>query len=254
MKVAVLSSGSCGNCFYIENKDSAILVDAGINAKQIVKRLSLINRVPSNIKGIFITHEHSDHIRGAEILSKKFNIPVYGTKKTLAGNFSACGKIINKIKNNETIKIKSLLVKAFSKSHSASDPVSFSVEAGKKLSVISDLGYGCKNVRERIADSNFLCIESNHDLNMLESGPYPYYLKNWIKSNSGHLSNYQAGLLLLEHSPRKLKNILLVHLSETNNTPELALNTVKSLIKERYDFSPNVLALAKGQISRLFVV
>ena len=255
MKVAVLSSGSCGNCFYIENKDSAILVDAGINAKQIVKRLSLINRVPSNIKGIFITHEHSDHVRGTDVFSRAFKIPVFATKKT-AESCLLCSddNLINTIKNNEIIKLSGMNIEAFSKSHQAADPISYSVWNGKKISIITDVGFPCKNVIENVSKSDFLCLESNHDLAMLKEGPYPHYLKKLITSNQGHLSNMQASLCVLEHATPRLSNIILSHISQTNNTPLLALETFNSLIKERVDLSPNVFAPERGEMTGLFSV
>lgn len=255
MKVSVLSSGSCGNCFYVENDKSAVLIDAGISCRQIVERLASIKRAPEKIKGIFITHEHSDHTRGCDVFSRNFNIPVFSTRKTAESCFlSSNENLINTIKNNDTIKIGEMKIEAFSKSHLAAEPVSFSVIDKKKASIITDLGRSCNNVIDSISSSDFLCLESNHDLDMLDSGPYPYYLKQWIKSNSGHLSNLQAGLLLLEYSPKKLKNILLCHLSSENNTPNLALYTVKSLIKERLHFNPIIKAMPRGAMSELIKV
>jgi len=255
VKISVLSSGSCGNCFYIENDKSAVLIDAGISCRQIMERLEIIKRTPEKIKGIFITHEHSDHIKGCDVFSRKFNIPVFSTRKTAESCFlSSNENLINTIKNNDTIKIGGMEIEAFSKSHSAAEPVSFSVSDKKKASIITDLGHSCTDVTDAISNSDFLCLESNYDSNMLDSGPYPHFLKQWIQSNSGHLSNLQAGLLLLEYSPKKLKNILLCHLSRENNTPNLALCTAKSLIKERFHFNPAVKAMSRGEMSGLIRV
>jgi phosphoribosyl 1,2-cyclic phosphodiesterase len=148
--------------------------------------------------------------------------------------------LINEITNDETVKLTGLRISAFSKSHAASDPVSYTAENGRKVSVITDLGYGCENVIGNISDSDILFLESNHDLNMLENGPYPLFLKNWIKSNNGHLSNLQSDLLVLEHAPSRMKHLVLSHLSETNNRPQLALKSMAGLVKERSDLKPKI--------------
>ena|SRR3989338_6047156 len=251
MELAVLSSGSSGNSFYIGNRHEGILVDAGISSRQIVSRLDNLKIPAERIKGIFITHEHADHTKGIDVFSRHFNIPVFATQKTadfLHGR-------IKIIENKDTIKIAGLEIESFSKSHKAADPVSFSVSDGKKrASIITDAGFCCNNILREIRDADFLCLESNHDIKMLESGSYPYFLKNWIKSDLGHLSNMQASLAVLEHAPSKLKQIILSHISKNNNTPELALKTFKSLIKERSDLSPRIIAPEHGVCTGLFKI
>lgn len=255
MRLSALSSGSSGNCFYVESNENAILIDAGISAKQIVERLSLINRNPEKIKGIFVTHEHSDHIKGIDVFARQFQIPIFANKKTAESCFLCSDdSLIQKIKNTEIIKISNLEIQSFSKFHKASDPISFSITNDKKISIITDAGFACKNIIENISDSDFLCLESNHDVKMLESGPYPFFLKQWIKSNIGHLSNTQAGLLVLEHASPKLKKIILSHLSQTNNTPKLALQTFNSLIKERLDIFPEVHISSRENPTELFKI
>jgi len=244
MEICVLASGSSGNCFYIGDKKTkqGVLVDAGISSKQIVERLESIGRKTSSIKGIFITHEHSDHIRGADVFARQFNIPIFATKKT-AGSCFLCSddKLINNIKSNGSVELGGFDIESFSKSHKAVDPVSFSIYGKKKVSIITDLGFCCKNTIKNVSDSDFLCLESNHDINLLENGPYPYYLKQWIRGDVGHLSNMQSSLCVLEHASPKLKYIVLSHLSKTNNSPEIAVHTFNSLIKERRDLSPKIL-------------
>lgn len=255
MKVSALASGSSGNCFYIENDKSAILVDAGISCKKIIGSLSLIKRSPLKIKGIFITHEHSDHVKGADVFARKFSIPIFATAKTIKNSFLCSNEsLLHKIKNNETIKIKNLNVKAFPKSHSASDPVSFTILNNKLVSVMTDLGYLCKESISNISSSDFIFLESNHDINMLENGPYPEFLKSWIKSDEGHLSNKQAALGILEHAKDKLKHVVLSHLSETNNTPLRALSTFSSLLKERSSFQNKISLSLQNQPTPLFKV
>ncbi len=255
MEVSALASGSSGNCFYVGNKQKGILIDAGISAKQIVERLAQINRSPESIKAIFITHEHTDHIRGADIFARQFNIPIYATKKTSQSCFLCLNEeLINFIKNTGSENVCGMDVEAFQKSHEAADPVSYSICCGKKISIITDAGYCCKNVTRQVSDSDFLFLESNHDLRMLEEGPYPFYLKKWIKSNTGHLSNKQAGLCVLEHAHAKLKHVVLSHLSQTNNTPQLALKTFKSLLKERSDLKAKISVSERWQPTQLFGV
>lgn len=256
MRVCSLASGSSGNCFYVEDKSSknAVLIDAGISAKKISERLSSINRDAKNIKGIFITHEHSDHIKGVDVFSRHHKIPIFATEKTIK-NSELCSdsSLLNPIKNNECLFFEDLQVNAFSKSHQSIDPVSFSVsEKNKKISIITDSGYCCNNIHSNIQDSDFLCLESNHDIKMLEQGPYPTFLKQWIKSNTGHLSNMQAALAVLEYGNKNLNHIMLSHLSQTNNTPLLALHTFHNLIKERTDLKPKISVSPRERATELY--
>lgn len=255
MELISLASGSSGNCFYIENKNQAILIDAGISAKQITHKLMLKNKSPENIRGIFITHEHSDHTKGADVFARKYKIPIYATKKTISSSFLCSNSfLLNTISPKETIFCAGLSIEPLSKSHSAADPIFFNIYTNKKLSIITDLGYVCKNVVSAISDSDAICLESNHDVRMLNTGPYPYYLKKWILSDLGHLSNTQAALALLQFAPSKLKTILLSHLSETNNTPNLAFNTISSILKERTDLKPEIFVLPRHEISQTFSI
>lgn len=254
MEISALASGSSGNCFYIENDGKAILIDAGISAKQICERLANLKKCPENVKAIFITHEHSDHTRGADVFSRKFDVPIYATKKTIQNSFLRFNENAESIKNSEVVDLGGMKIEAFSKPHSCPDPVSYNVFNGKKISVITDVGYASKNIIDNVSDSDFLCLESNHDEMMLESGPYPYFLKKWIKSNDGHLSNVQAALCVLEHGNKKLKHIVLSHLSLTNNKPELALETFNFLLKERRDLNPKMSVSERASETPLFKV
>jgi len=217
------------------------LIDAGISAKQIVNRLCFLGKDPSKIEGIFVTHEHSDHIRGCDVFSRKFNVPIFATKGT-SDNCLLCSdnEHINLIRNNEVLKIGGMEIEAFTKSHRAVDPVSYNISNGKKISIITDVGYACDNVISNVTDSDLLCIESNHDIEMLENGPYPYFLKKWIKSDIGHLSNNQAANCVLENGSSKLKYIILSHLSQKNNTPECVLSSF-SILKNRKNFNPKLI-------------
>jgi phosphoribosyl 1,2-cyclic phosphodiesterase len=231
------------------------LIDAGISAKQIVARLNTLKKNPASIKAIFITHEHCDHIRGVDVFARHFNIPIFATKKT-AKNCFLCSDtdLINMIKNNEAVDLGGMKIQAFSKSHSGADPVAYNIFNGKKISVITDLGYASENITSNVSDSDFLCLEANHDEMMLNAGPYPHFLKRWIKSNTGHLSNVQSALCVLEHANSKLKNIVLSHLSQTNNTPKLALETFNFFLKERNDLHPKISVSERDKPTQIFKI
>ena len=163
MRVSALSSGSSGNCFYIEKENDAVLIDAGISSKKIVERMETLDLDPKKIKGIFITHEHTDHIIGLDVFARRFNLPIFATKGTISnGHLCSNKKLIREIKNNSKTYIGELEIGAFTKSHKAADPVSFSISnKNKVISVITDAGYACKNINENIARSNLLFLESN---------------------------------------------------------------------------------------------
>jgi len=254
MELCALASGSSGNCFYVSNGNSGILIDAGISTKQIIERMSLINKSPETIKAIFITHEHSDHIRGADVFARKFNVPIFATKKTVQASFLCSNEdLINTIRNNETIDINDVEVEAFSKFHRAADPVSYNISNGKKISIITDVGCVCNNVIKHVSDSDFLCIESNYDEEMLENGPYPYFLKKWIKSDIGHLSNAQSASCILTHAKPSIKHVMLSHLSKNNNSPDLALKSF-SILKQRKDFSLKISVSQRESPTALFKI
>lgn len=256
MRLAALSSGSDGNCFYVEKDGSAILVDAGLNSKNIYQRLAMLNLNPASIKAIFLTHEHIDHIRGCDVFARSLKIPIFATQGTIMGGFLCSDEsLIHKIKKDTALKIEGFDVKAFSKSHKAAEPVSYIItdsKLKKTASVITDLGYSCKNTNNAISLSDFIFLESNHDINMLEEGHYPHFLKNWIKGDSGHLSNMQASLAILEHASPKLKNVVLSHLSRHNNSSDVALKTFNTVLKERSNFKASVSVSLENSPTQLF--
>lgn len=256
MKVAALSSGSDGNCFYLENDSSAILIDAGINAKHTFERLDQLKINPNKIKALFITHEHIDHVRGVDVIARKLNIPIFATNGTIKNGFICSNdSLINKIKNNEIININGMRIEAFSKKHKALDPVSYIISnSNKTTSVITDIGIACNNVNDAISKSNFVFLESNHDIDMLNVGPYPHFLKNWVRGDTGHLSNNQASLAVLEYGHSKLKNVVLSHISKVNNTPSVALNTFNKTLKERHNFDAKVFTSVESSPTQLFRV
>jgi phosphoribosyl 1,2-cyclic phosphodiesterase len=256
MNVASIASGSNGNCYYLENSDDAILIDAGLSTKQIVERMARLGLSISKVRGVFISHEHSDHIRGLDVLTRKYVIPVFMTRKT----YSSYGKIIkdsllNFFSPGERVSVGQIAVNPFLKSHDAVDPCSFSITCeNKTVAVMTDIGLQCANVIAHIRNADAVFLESNYDDDMLWSGFYPPYLKKRISSDLGHLSNTQAAKLTLEHASSRLKHVFLSHLSANNNTPELALNTFHHFISQRNDLKVEVTLTSRQKESSLVSV
>jgi phosphoribosyl 1,2-cyclic phosphodiesterase len=253
LKIASIASGSNGNCYYLENENDAILVDAGISARQIVQRMANIGLSISKVRGVFISHEHTDHVRGVDVLSRKYSVPVFITQKT----YASYGKIIkdsllNYFIPGNDLKIGQIHIKPFLKSHDAAEPCSFSVSSeSRNVAVMTDIGLKCYNVIAHVKDADAIFLESNYDDDMLKAGHYPAFLKARISSNVGHLSNKEAAMIALEHATPRLKHIFLSHISENNNTPELAFHTFNNLINQRMDLKPELLIASRYKESSL---
>lgn len=231
-----LYSGSSGNSIYIASDHGGILIDVGLSGKSIESAFKTIGKDPNHIDGIFITHEHIDHIKGVGVLSRRYDIPIYANELTWKGMEKSIGKIKEenkKVLGKEGINIKDMNICSYSIPHDASDPVGYSVSCGKnKVSIATDLGYFSKEVEENIKGSDLVLLESNHDVEMLKFGPYPYTLKRRILSDIGHLSNYDCGKAVVSMTKNNCKKVILGHLSKTNNYPELAYETVISVLRE----------------------
>lgn len=254
IKLCSLSSGSNGNAFYIKTGNNSFLVDAGISRRQILLRLEQIQGHISEINGIFITHEHSDHIRGLDVLMKHFPRPVYITEKTYNNMpLTIDDQYLNIIQPNDRVTIDETEIQSLSKSHDAVDPALFCFHyRGKKISVVTDAGHGCDNVIESIRDAHVVFLESNYDDEMLQSGFYPPNLKKRIAGPRGHLSNVNAGSLIRDHASPCLEYVFLSHLSENNNTATLALETFRGIVKERDDLHHlNTVLTSRHKISEV---
>ncbi len=226
IKICVLGSGSGGNSVFVGCKDTRVLLDAGFPGSEIKGRMSLIGESMERIDAIIITHEHTDHIRGAGVLSRRYGIPVYLNRMTLDAAAPALGKLEHKVffQPGAGIHINDLCVEPFSQPHDAEDPVGLVLKhGGRKISVVTDLGSVTHLVRERSEGSDLLILEFNHDPGMLIEGPYPWSLKQRIKSRLGHLSNEESARLLRRVAHDGLRHVFLAHLSEHNNHPDLAL-------------------------------
>ncbi|MEE4286883.1 MAG: MBL fold metallo-hydrolase [Mariniphaga sp.] len=231
LEVCALASGSNGNCYYIGNEKDAVLIDAGISCKQILKRMAEKDLNLQKIKAVFISHEHSDHIRGARVFEKKLKVPVYITAKTYLATYKNMQPSYPRFFEPGTfVAVGEFHIHPFLKNHDASEPCSFRVEyAGKNVGVFTDIGEPCENVISQIALCDTVFLESNYDEEMLRTGSYPYYLKQRVASSHGHLSNVQSLKLLEENAGAHLKCVFLSHLSAENNTPEIAMATHQSL-------------------------
>ncbi len=246
-----LNSGSNANCYYIGNAHEAILVDAGLSCKETEKRMQRLGLKMENLKAVFISHEHSDHINGIQTLSKKYQLPVYISQKTLANsNLVIDGQLIRYFKGDETVAVGDIQIKCFSKSHDAADPFSFMISSQHmNVSVITDIGYPCKQVLHYFQQSHVVFLESNYCETMLANGDYPYHLKRRISSDEGHLSNTQALELFLNYRTPQLSHLILSHLSKNNNTPQ----TVETLFQPHAG-NTKVIVASRYEESALFCI
>lgn len=254
MRLVSIASGSSGNCVYVGSENTHILVDAGISNKRIELGLNEIGLKGSELNGIVITHEHSDHTKGLGVLARKHGVPIYGTKETLEeikgkkylGEYPL--ELLRPIQPDVDFLIGNLEVKPFRIDHDAVNPVAYRIQCDKKsVAVATDMGHYDQYIIDHLQGLDALLVESNHDVNMLEAGPYPYYLKRRILGEHGHLSNENAGRLLNYILHDNLKKILLGHLSKENNYEQLAYETVKLEINQggsRYKASDFSIAVA----------
>ena len=233
MKFCPITSGSSGNCIYIGSDHHAVLVDAGLSGRRIEAGMNSFGATTKDIDAILLTHEHADHIKGIGILARRYGIPIYTAPGPAAAiqNMTAVGKIpdglLHTIEPDAPFSIGDLTIRAFRVSHDAAEPVGFRVETGgKSAAVATDMGEYTDYIVEELQDLDVLLLESNHDLHMLQAGRYPYYLKRRIMGEKGHLSNDDAGRLLVRLLHDDIRHIYLGHLSAENNYEALAYETV----------------------------
>lgn len=233
MTICVLASGSKGNSIYIEEGHTRILIDAGLSGREISRRLEEVEVDPTALSALIVSHEHSDHVRGVGVLARRLGVTVFGTAKTLeamAGSFRG-GEDLRTFRSDESFQVDGLRIRAFSTSHDAVDPVGFRIRGRHAIvAVATDLGFVSHLIRHQLQGADLAILEANHDETMLMEGPYPWELKQRVRSRRGHLSNREAGELLAKLAQDGLRRGILAHLSEQNNTPDLALDTVREML------------------------
>lgn len=234
MRLCSIASGSSGNCIYAGTETTHILVDVGISGKRTEQGLNTLGLTCKDIDGVFITHEHIDHISGLGVIARKHEIPIYATKGTIEAikKTKSVGAIDEElfcpVNADEKLTVKDMTLNPMQISHDAAEPVAYRISHGnKKVAVITDLGTYNDYTVECLKGMDALLLEANHDVNMLQVGPYPYYLKQRILGNRGHLSNELSGRLLSALLHDKMQAVVLGHLSKENNLPELAYETVR---------------------------
>ena len=234
MRLCSIASSSSGNCIYVGSDNTHVLVDTGISRKKIEEGLEELGISGEDLQGILITHEHTDHIQGLGVFSRRYEIPIYATKGTIAGirECKTLGKLpeglLHEVPVDEFFVIGDLHIKPFAISHDANEPSGYRIECQEKaIAVATDLGLYDEYIVTNLQKLDALVLEANHDVHMVEVGPYPYHLKQRVLGSRGHLSNELSGRLLCDILHENLKHIVLGHLSKDNNYAELALATVQ---------------------------
>ncbi|MFW2365682.1 MAG: MBL fold metallo-hydrolase [Desulforhopalus sp.] len=235
MRFSVLGSGSRGNSVYIESKTTGILIDAGFSGKMIEKRLLAIDRNLESVRGICLTHEHNDHIQGAGVLSRRCRMPAYANVGTFRAGEKKMGKLFKRCEfdTGDAVQIGDLQIRSFRISHDTVDPVGYVVSDGtESLGYLTDTGKVSHLIRTRLASCSGLILEFNHNLEMLKNGPYPLPLQQRVRSSRGHLSNEDGADFLAGLIGDELKLVVLAHLSETNNSPDLAKKAALQSVRQ----------------------
>jgi phosphoribosyl 1,2-cyclic phosphodiesterase len=249
--LASINSGSNGNCYYVGNGHEAVMVDAGISCRETERRMARMGLDIATVKAIFISHEHTDHTRGAEVLSRRHGIPVYITAEThRKSRLWLDPKLLATFSAGTPVHVGALRVDPFPKWHDAAEPHSFTISAnGLTAGVFTDIGISCEHVMEHLGRCHAAFLESNYDETMLVNGRYPLYLKRRIQGAEGHLSNDQALDLFLTRRAPWMQLLILSHLSAENNRPEL----VKELF-EKQAGGVRIAVASRYRESEVFVV
>ena len=235
MRLCSIASGSSGNCIYVGSDNTHILIDVGISCKRIEQGLLKAELTGKDISGVLITHEHSDHIQGLGVLARKYEIPMYATKGTIDGILHSSRylgefntELFREIHIDEDVLIGDLNVHPFHISHDAGEPCGYRIASkGSTVGIATDMGTFDRYTIDKLQGLDAILLEANHDVRMLQAGPYTYALKQRVMSDYGHLSNENSGLLLNQILHKDFKHIMLGHLSKENNMPEIAYETVK---------------------------
>ncbi len=233
MKFCVLGSGSKGNATYVEADGRALLIDAGFSGKEMSRRLELVGASMARVEGVLLTHEHHDHIQGAGVLNRKYKTILLANQATFQAAGPRLGKVeaFQPFETGQKFSFAGFTIHPFATSHDTADPVGFVVEHdGVALGFCTDTGMVSRLLQQRLASCHGLVLECNHDLQMLADGPYPLHLQQRVRSRQGHLANNDAAHFLGDLLHDRLQHVVLAHLSETNNLPELALEAVTGFL------------------------
>lgn len=252
VSVTVLGSGSCGNSILVSSEDT-VMIDAGLSCKELERRMSIVGADPSRVDAVFLTHEHTDHTRGALRFCSKYGVPVHGTDGTLSLT-PLNGVRAVPISTRHAVTIGSVMAKPFPVRHFAAEPVAFTIEVhGKKVSIASDLGSVTPRVVDEMGSADLMLVEANYDDDMLMNGSYPDFLKRTIRSDHGHLSNKDAGMLASKTASEKTKRVVLLHLSKENNTPGKAREAVEKGLRHG-DHRPEIEVTEHGGMNGPFAL
>lgn len=264
MRLCSIASGSSGNCIYVGSVNTHVMIDVGISAKRIETGLKTIGVTPESLAGILITHEHSDHIQGLGVMARRYHIPIYGTVETLNAILrqQSVGRIeeelLHYIEPDKTFELGDMLIEPYSISHDACNPVCYTLQKdGEKVGMATDLGKYSTYTIEKLKDSKVLYMEANHDVNMLMVGGYPYYLKQRILGDRGHLSNESSAKLICELLSDKLQHIILGHLSKENNYAELAFETIRYEVEQNLkskETMPHIMVANRDIVSEMIMI
>ncbi len=251
LQITSLNSGSNGNCYYIGNGTEAVLVDMGISCKETEKRMQALGLDIKKVKAIFISHEHTDHIKGLATIASKYALPVFITQPTyLKSGLQLQTTALQWIKAHEAVPVGNLTVTAFPKKHDAHDPHSFVITGdGVTVGVFTDIGAACINVTQYFGQCHAAFLEANYDEDLLENGRYPYFLKNRIRGGLGHLSNKQALEIFTTHRPSFMSHLFLSHLSKDNNDPQL----VQDLF-ENHSLSTKIIVAPRHKATDIYTI
>ena len=239
LKFISFGSGSSGNCYYLATKNDALLIDIGVGLRGLKKDCANYGISLSSVHHVLITHDHADHIKSVGSFSNDYNVPVYATNVVHEGinkNYCITKKIaadkVCILEKGQTVQIGDFMVTPFGVPHDSSDNVGYFIEAeNTNICIITDAGVVTPEMKEYIKRARHLIIEANHDVEMVQNGPYPQFLKDRILSETGHLCNYDCGIAIIENMTEELRNVWLCHLSEENNHPELARKTVEGVLR-----------------------
>ena len=256
MQICLLASGSKGNAAFVRSGSTRLLIDAGLSSVEIIRRLALIGVSGSDLHAILVSHDHTDHIKGAGTLARKLKIPVlvsYPTHKAAESTFRKASVV--EFESGYSFAFRDLMIEPFPITHDASDPVGFTIESNEsRLGFATDFGIVTRLITEKLKGCRALVVEANHDEEMLQNGPYPWHLKQRIRSRHGHISNNESSQLLGELLHSGLEGVFLAHLSEVNNDPRLAESAATTLLAGQNVCAPGLFVGDQYRPSELLTI